>query len=230
MRLRLCGTARNKILRDLIAMGAVAAALTIAPQARAIPISTTSFYLTQPETGGTPISNADAVEITIDLNTTTTATVTFTPPTAGPNTGTMKGPYELNVRGTYSATLCPGSCVTNGGEDSFGVMALTTGSQTETSPFTIDLTATGSNSWATAAAVLIPTCPGSEANNPPACADGISGDGYATSKYSHGFEAEVSYGTQDAGYNVPVPEPSSLAMLGAALALPGLLYRRRRST
>lgn len=218
-----------KVIRNLPAMTVLAVALTITSQARADVIS---FYLTTTESGGT-ISQSSAVEVTVDLTSSTAATVTFT----APGTSTVDAPVELNINGDYSATSTEG-ITTDGSEDSFGVMSLETGSGQGHSSITIDLTAEGGNSWASAANVLTPTCPVEVAT--PSCVVGYNdpssenqagnSTGYGT-QFSHGLEAEVSNSPQDAGYDVPVvPEPSTLALLGAGLlALFGVAGRRRQN-
>jgi hypothetical protein len=67
------------------------------------------------------------------------------------------------------------------------------------------LTAEDGNSWANASAVLTPT-------TLP-----------AGSTFSHGFEAEVSYSVQDAGFN-PVPAPLIGHGLPGILAVAGVLF------
>ena len=216
-----------KIHRNLITMAAVAAALTIAAQARAAPIDTTSFFLNQPECTGTCtiipglIPNTSAVEVTINLLTSTTATVVFQNPTSG-NIG---APVLLNVSGAFQASstepLAPSSpCGGNGfatpvgcspgSEDHFGTMSLETGA-VGANTITINLIAEGSNSWASALAVLHPTT------------------GFAAA-YGHGFEAVVatgSNGVQDAGFATPLP--AALPLFATGIGGLGLLgWRRKR--
>ncbi|HXW64806.1 MAG TPA: VPLPA-CTERM sorting domain-containing protein [Burkholderiaceae bacterium] len=227
-----------KILRNLTAMAAVAAAVTMAAQARA---DTISFYLTQPEctdgctAGDAPalISNSVAVEVTVTLtqsNFTTAATgtsdyatVTFT----NYNASNIGVPVELNVNGEFMAAstepLAPNSpCGGNGytgaanicstgSEDHFGTMSLETGAVGHQT-FTIDLTAENGNSWANAASVLALTT------------------GYA-SAYSQGFEAVVATGsnsTQDAGFYAVTPLPAALPLFAGGLGAMGLLRWRRK--
>ena len=217
------------MFRKLTAFAALAVVLAIAANAHAgpTPISTASFFLTQPECTGTCttdpalISNADAVEVTINLLTSTTATAVFTAPTVGPNANHIGVPVELNVSGNFIATeptgpnqepLAPSSpCGPNqathcstGSEDHFGDMDVITGA-VQLSTITIDLSL-ASGTWANAAAVLTPTT------------------AHVASIYGHGFEAETSFGTQDAGLIAPggsgtgtVPEPGTLALLATAL-------------
>lgn len=233
MKLEQLSSLRMKFLRTLTAVAAVAAALTIAAQARADVI----FYLTTQEPApGTIISQADAVEVDVDLTSsgtgTSTAMVTFTAPTMGTNAGVLDTPVELNVSGNFVATTTiplaggtgtgktcgigagntgSGTCTT-GAEDGFGVMDLETSSVSTGSPFTIDLTA---GTWANAAAVLTPT-------TLP-----------AGSTYPQGFEAEVSYAKQVAGFStVPAPLighglPEILAVAGVLFGA-GLLERSRK--
>jgi hypothetical protein len=219
-------------LRNLTAMVAAASALTIAVQARADVI----FYLTTQEPApGTIIAQADAVEVDVDLTSsgtgTSTAMVTFTAPTMGPNAGVIDTPVELNVSGNFVATTTiplaggtgagktcgigtgntgSGTC-TPGSEDGFGVMDLETSSVSTGSPFTINLSA---GTWANAAAVLTPTT----------LPHG--------STYPQGFEAEVSYATQVAGFAAPAPLighglPGILAVAGVLFGA-GLVKRGKK--
>jgi PEP-CTERM motif len=228
-----------KVIRNLPAMAALAVALTIASQARADVIS---FYLTTTESGGT-ISQSSAVEVTVDLTSDTAATVTFT---GTGTTGTIVTPVELNILGQYSATATGNSSGTigiaapgTGSEDTFGTMSLETGTATGNHTITIDLTAGGTNSWASAANVLTPTCGPDNGPAHPSCVLGYmdpiteneanSSTGYGT-QFSHGFDAEVSFSTQDAGEFVPVPEPSTLALFGGGLlAFFGVAGRHRQN-
>ena len=224
-----------KIHRNLTAMAAVAAALTIAAQARAAPIDSTSFFLNQPEcTGGTPctvlpglVANSSAVSVMVNLNTITSASVTFTSFTAG-NIGV---PVELNVAGgnfiatsniplaggtgtgltcglgtgnTGSGTCSPGS------DDHFGTMSLIT-SAVGAHAITINLTADNGITWVSALAVLALTT------------------GFDPI-YGHGFEAEVAHGlngSQYAGFATPLP--AALPLFATGIGGLGLLgWRRKR--
>jgi hypothetical protein len=145
-----------KIVRSLTAVAAVAAALTMAAQARADIIS---FYLNQPEcTGGCGagtapalIANSSAVEVIVDLLTSTSATVEF----IGPSGANIDTPAYINVndggvQGHVSATYFVGA--TNEGaatrsdpgqaEDHFGNMNTWTGAS-EANTVTFDLIASG---------------------------------------------------------------------------------------
>jgi hypothetical protein len=171
-----------------------------------------SFDLTQQECGSLPcpptIPVSDAVEVTIDLSNSTTATVTFT----APDSTTFKALLELNINGAFdsSSTLglaggsgSPSSCgygentCVNGGEDTFGQTSLETGSDTGLTTATIDLIAEDGNSWANAADVLTPTCGPANRLADPSCVLGYDdpssektggSTGYG-SQYSNGFEA-----------------------------------------
>jgi PEP-CTERM motif len=195
-------------LRNLTATAAVMGALTIAAQARADVID---FFLNQPElvNGTVPptIPDTSAVEVTVNELSPTSATVTFT----APGSSDIDTPALINVNGSANATVTlAGGVVENGNEDGFGTFSFET-SAVKANSFTFDLTATNGNSFADAAAVLTPTT-------------------NFNSAFGHGFEAATA--AQDAGVftPTPVPEPSSLALFGAALAGLAVFYRRRRST
>jgi hypothetical protein len=208
-----------KIVRNLTAMAAVAAALTIGAQARA----DTIFYLTTPEGG--PIgglAQADAVEVDVAWISTTSATVTFT----NYNSGNIGTPAELNVGGEFLAstalaggfanghTTCGGNgyggaTTCGGGEGAgyFGTMDIET-SGVGAHSFVITLTAEGINTWANSAAVLTPTTGGTPG----------------------GFEALVATGEnnkQDGGFATPLP--ATLPLFSAGLGVMGLLgWRKKR--
>lgn len=204
-------------LRSLTAMAAMAAALTIAAQARADVID---FFLNQPEDTTTLIPDSSAVEVTVDLTSSTASTVTF----QAPSGGTLPGLNLINVNGSFSASassLAPGSpCGGNGyagdahvcspgNEDSFGTMSLESGNVSGATTFTFTLTAEGTNSWTDAADVLIPTT------------------GYSTTYYTHGLEAIVAAPSgppQDAGFYTPAPAPLIGHGLPGILAVAGVLF------
>jgi hypothetical protein len=147
-----------KIYQNLFAVASVTAALTMASQARADTI--VSFWLLTPESGTAP-TQAQAVEVTVDASSSTMATVTF----QNPGSNDM-APVELNVNGTFSATSAEGITTASGccgeGAGTFGTMSLETGSANHSS-IVITLTATGTNSWANADAVLTDDSKGFEA-------------------------------------------------------------------
>ena len=198
------------ILRNLTAMAAAAAALTITAQARADVID---FFLNQPECTNSctvvppTIPDSSAVEVIVTDTSTTSATVEF----VGPDGSNVDTPAYINVKGSFSAMVSiPGGVVPPGGFDQFGTMTVGTGA-VKAPTVTFTLTATDDNSWADAAAVLTPTT-------------------NFNAIYGHGFEAETA--TSDAGFftPAPIPEPSSLALFGAAFVGLGVFYHRRRST
>ena len=214
-----------KIVRNVTAMATVVAALTMAAQARADVID---FWLTQGEctaacgagTAPAPISNASAVEVVVDLISSTSATVEFIAPS-----GNVDTPAYINVNdggtvGHVSATYTEGPVLNptlfNGGsatrsdpgqaEDHFGNMNTWTGSVADPT-VTFTLTASGGLTWASAANVLMLTT------------------GYGAA-YSHGFEA-VTAGQYAGAYVTPLP--AALPLFATGLAGLGLLgWRRKR--
>ena len=217
-----------KIVRNLTAMAAVAAALTIAAQARA---DTLTFFLNTPECTGTcstlpaSIANNLAIMVVINRADSTHATVLFTPPAGTTGIG---APVAINVSGAYTATgtdplaptdpcgsaAGPSHCAP-GGTNHLGVFTTETGAGTPAS-ILITLTAVGGNTWLTAASVLTPTTG-------------------AAAIYGHGFQAFAQDGLgplgtgQFGGFYSPVPLPAALPLFATGLGALGLLgWRRKR--
>ena len=219
------------IFRNLIAMAAVAFALTFAAQARA---DTINFFLNQPEGNPPPalLANSSSVEVIVtgttgSLGDYTGATVEFLAPIIGGVQQTIDNPALFNVKGTFGSTFTvtgvgytsvadfmtntsPGTigcCATSGNEDTFGTMNVESGSQSGKVVDLFTLTATGTNFWASAAAVLTPTT-------------------NFGSWYGHGFEAVTA--AQDAGLNT-TPLPAALPLFATGIGAIGLLgWRRKR--
>ncbi len=179
------------------------------------------------------------------ISTTTCVEVEFAPDTAkGSTLADVPSPVLININGDFAASSSAGLAGGVGGYDQFGTMSLETGAPTSPT-ITIYLKPIDGNSWASAANVLIPTCPGGTAATPGVCggfdlATGlpIVTGGYNTSSYSHGFEAEVGFyrsGTDSgddaelAGYYVPTPEPMSLLLLGGCLLVVGRKLSARQA-
>lgn len=205
-----------KTYRNLTAMAAVAAALTMGTQARA---DTINFFLSTAEGSGTTTPSGGGttaptpwVEVTVDELTTTTASVEFS---FGSN---VPAPVGINVSGAYEVTsitnsgtgngatlpctdpgTCSGGNTSHAGSFNFETSAVTS------STITIDITATGGNTWADAAAVLTANTDGWEA------ADNMAGT------------------PQDLGYYSATPLPAALPLFFTGLGGLGLLgWRRKR--
>jgi hypothetical protein len=204
-----------KIYRSLTIMAAVAAALTIAAQARA---NTISFFLstfegsttTTPTMGGTPATSPQ-VMVTVDELTTTTATVEFQIAT-----GTFKAPVGINVNGFFDVTAIGGSgsgnavlpcgfgigaCVGGGtshaGSFNFETSAVNSGT------ITIHLTAENGTTWSNAFAVLVPN--------------------------SNGWEAADNMAGSPQALGVATPLPAALPLFATGIGGLGLLgWRRKR--
>jgi len=217
-----------KIVRNLTAMAAVAAALTIAAQARA---GTVDFWLNQPEcTGGCGagtapalLTNANSVEVIV--TTTAGSAGDYTGATVelvAPGATTIDTPIWLNINGisdsspnysnlsvviTHTGGTDPAVDETTGSEDHFGTFNLGTGAQTGDTTVTFALTATGSLFWTDASTVLKAT----------------TGFGAA---YSQGFDVVTA--AQNAGFLTATPLPAALPLFMTGLGLVGFAARRRR--
>ena len=205
-----------RIHRNLVALAAVLATLTIAAQARA---STLDFYLTQgectascgPGTAPAPISDSSAVEVIIDLLSSTSATVEFVAPS-----GDIDTPAYINVNdggavGNVSATVSIPGGVTRSdpgqAEDHFGDMNTWTGA-VKAPTVTFTLTALNGFDWTSAADVLMATT------------------GYGAA-YGQGFDAVTA--AQYAGFISATPLPATLPLFASGFGALGLVgWRRRR--
>ncbi|MGP0084734.1 MAG: hypothetical protein ACLP0B_14045 [Steroidobacteraceae bacterium] len=192
-----------KIVRNLTVMAAVAAALTLAAQARA---DTIDFYLNTNENGNPATSPYVEVIVTLTESNFTTAaagasayaTVEFVPPS-----GDIPAPVGINVNGTVTGTSNAGGLGGTGCTDDAGCFNHETGA-VSVSTITIDLTLT-SGTWADAAAVLIANSDGWEA-----------ADNFASTP-------------QDVGkYVAATPLPAALPLFATGLGTMGLLFGWRR--
>jgi hypothetical protein len=154
--------------------------------------------------------------VSVNLTNSTTAIVTFT--ATGTNLLIDSSIADVNVNGTYSVSGLSPSGLTDGGAqnsvDHQGTFNQTfnlqggTGKGVTTVSFT--LTATGTNSWATAASVLTST--GNGLGN--VVAAHISDIGLGTTFFVGNFTG--------------VPLPPAVLLFGTALAGLGILGRRRK--
>jgi hypothetical protein len=238
------GALDMKIYQNLIAAAVMAAASTIAAEARADQF----FWLTQGECAGncsgtpgntapSPISTTNAIEGDIDLISPTSATVTFTVPTGGKITTPLYiNVNDFNAVGNVTATVnVPGSVFRadpGQAEDHYGNMnvgaaggfSICASGCTATS-LVFTLTDTNSNpadQWTSANDVLMQTT-GFAA---------IYGQGFdaATASYS---DPNVTT-TQYAGFYVnttqfsSTPLPATLPLFAGGLGFLGYLGKRRR--
>lgn len=225
------------ILGLMLAMGSSAFATT-----------SITFFLTVDEHGdSTP--PADAVLVTVALNSSTSATVTFT---SGSACSTCVAGYYMddvffNVSGDFTVGTITGTdpsytATANQSLDSYGAVSeeVTPNDGDPSTSIVIPLTAVGGNSWGSPGAVLTSTCPSNDSI--PTCAGGYgvpnpdSTSGYNAGYYSKGFDAFGKIGTSStsgsdddkdlAGY-VSTPEPTSVLLLGSAVLLVAGAFRRK---
>lgn len=205
-----------KIVRNLTALAAVAASLTFAAQARAAPLD---FWLTQGECTGScgagtapaPISDASAVEVQINLLSSTSATVEFIAPSGDIDTPAYINVNDGGVVGNVSATVSIAGGVTRSdpgqAEDHFGDMNTWTGA-VKAPTVTFTLTALNGFDWTSAASVLMATT------------------GYGAA-YGQGFDAVTA--AQYAGFISATPLPATLPLFASGFGALGLLgWRRKR--
>jgi hypothetical protein len=228
-----------KILRNLTVMAAVAAALTIAAQARANQIS---FFLLQQECpGDNCISSPNNVpalftpatapyQVTVTTQSATQATLTISTING---TASIADPVFINVNGTLAnvnggtnATLdsfvygngnvnnTVGGITGSGSPDQFGTFDHGTGAVGPYTTITFNLVL-ASGSWTDAANVLKLTT-------------GFNSL-YNTKNGDPGFEVATEGGVQDAGWFTPTPLPAALPLFATGIGGLGLLgWRRKR--
>jgi hypothetical protein len=224
---------------SILMLAAFGLLLAVAPSAVA---STTNFSLSTDDYGdSTPTPGS--VSVTVNLISSTSATVTF-----NAATGYYISEAFLNVNGdftlgTITGTQATYTSATNQGIDSFGTMSLEIQANPNkpSSTIQISLTAAGSNTWSSPLSVLTPTCPDNDSK--PSCVGGYgvsspdSGGGYNPSHYTQGFDADVLVGTSStssgsdngdlAGF--VTPEPASMILFGSGMLALGFFARRKKS-
>jgi hypothetical protein len=229
-----------KFLSTLFSVAALGAFALIPPSAHADVIM---FDLTVGNSGGLGCCTGPYALVTVNRTSSTTATIRFDSLTNGGFTYLLAdgGSVGFNVStaftlGTITGTnslpgFTPGP-YSNGGpgnEDGFGSFNQTinsfdgfTNSSTEIS---VDITDTGAP-WADASAVLANNASGNDAAiHGFACAE--PGCNSSTGAFATGF-ASVSGPIITTTGGPLVPEPSTLAVLGSALAAMGFVRRRRK--
>lgn len=195
-------------------------------------------------TGNSAISGFTGPYATVDVHlvSATVATIKFTSDTAAGNIYLLGdgGTVGVNVNAaTWTLSGITGSNAGTGftpgpwsdggagNEDGFGSFNQTINSfdgfthSSDTVSFTLTNT---SGTWASDTAVLTATDPAAAHIFVTAFPANASAGAIVT-----GFAACTAIGTPGCASAGPLPEPSALAMVGGALALFGLIWRRRRS-
>jgi hypothetical protein len=221
-----------------LALAAVAVTLLMAGPASAD--TTFSYSLNDPNTAVSPYPGPYGT-VAVDLIDSTHATITLTANTVTQGSSTYYylfgdgGTLGLNVSGTFNGVVPPGGWVNgvgsstptvagSGNEDGFGKFNFTvdngTGAADALSKLIVDLTATGSTNWASAATVLTQNDHGASVAGHVFVYDSPPTDASHTA-LTTGFAADAGIAT---------PEPASFAMAGTAVVVGlGIALRRRRA-